>query len=287
MKVTIEVLKQFNACKEGIDFLQNNYPDGAEAMQIMQDGKAPIEMLHFAYQYFPVNHEEIQLYRSICEIDQDSKFCWYSNKIKNSRIITNSINVSDSKYVGYSHEIYESTEVLQSYAIRKSRDIYNAHNIRNSQLILSSDNITESIEIQNCSNVTWSRYIVNSTAIDDSAYIYNSSNISDCYCSGFLNNCHHCLFCSNLQNSDYYIFNEKVSPEIYNHWKELLLEQLNAENNHMIGTNIHKHLSTDRYIISNRFDCVFDGLSENFYGWVGTVTGVTDLKFLNLFFRDR
>ena len=286
MKITLETLKQFNTCEEGIDFMEKNYPNGATAIQIMEDGKADLDMLHFGYKYFPLDKEDIQCYKRICHIDDATRFCWYSRDISNSDVVVNSTNVINSKYIQNSDDVQNSNEVANSTNIKRSDNILHSRNVSDSLVVVYSTDISDSMQVQYSKHVDWSKCITHSAFVKDCDYIYKSERVSECFCSGFLKNCRHCLFCSNLCDAEYYIFNEKVSPDVYEQWAEALLEQLSVENGCMIEIDPKQYNPIDKYKITTRFDCVFNGLSDVFYGWVGTVPGVTDFKFINLFFRD-
>ena len=83
------------------------------------------------------------------------------------------------------------------------------------------------------------------------------------------------------------IFNKEVSIAEFEQYKEELMNRVVFENNDFIKINPRKLDAEERYKFSFRFDSVFDGLSPEFYGWVGTIINYNEDDFMNLFFRER
>ena len=287
MKITIDLLKQYNACKQSIVFLEKNFPNGAEASEIITFPNVPLEFLHFGRQYLDVDQDEVQLYKEVCAIDNDSKHVWYSDHVINSRKLMRSHYINNSSFVRNSSNIDKSNYVYNSKDVKNSTNIASSNNILNSLKILESFDVTCSHDIARSNLITWSSSILNSSVLEDCSFIYQSNNLQDCHFCGFIKNSRHCLFCTHLENEEYCIFNHKVSRVIYEQCKEELLLRLQAEQPNMISIQDNKYTFEERFVLSPRFDNVFNGLSEVFYGWVGTLPNYSDSKFINLFFKDR
>lgn len=287
MRITVDLLKRYNACKQSIDFMQANYPNGAEAIEIMQRKDIPLHFLHFGRQYLDVNDEEIQLYKQICRIDDKSRYIWYSNDVSNSTGLMNAHHVSNSSFVRDSFQINNSNHIYNSNNISNCNDIAHSTNIKDSNKILESHDIAESNDVARSNFISWSSAILNSLLLEDCSFIYKSDNLNDCHFCGFIKNSKHCLFCTELEDKEYYIFNHEVSPTIYEKYREELLLQLQAETPCMINVFSTKYTAEERFELSTRFDTVFNGLSDAFYGWIGTLPNYSDEVFINLFFKNR
>ena len=287
MRITVDLLKQYNACKQGIDFMQANYPNGAEAIEIMQREDVPLEFLHFGRQYLDVNDEEIQLYKQICRIDDNSHNVWYSNDVNNSTGLMHTHHVNNSSFVRDSFQINNSNYIYNSSNISNCDNVAHSTNIKDSNKILESHDIAESNDVARSNFISWSSAILNSFLLEDCSFIYKSDNLKDCHFCGFMKNSKHCLFCTELEDQEYYIFNHKVSPSVYEKYREDLLLQLQAENPCMINVFHTKYTAEARFELSARFDNIFNGLSDIFYGWVSTLPNYSDEVFINLFFKNR
>ena len=287
MRITVDLLKRYNACKQSIDFMQANYPNGAEAIEIMQRKDIPLHFLHFGRQYLDVNDEEIQLYKQICRIDDKSRYIWYSNDVSNSTGLMNAHHVNNSSFVRDSFQINNSNHIYNSNNISNCDDIAHSTNIKDSNKILESHDIAESNDVARSNFISWSSAILNSLLLEDCSFIYKSDNLNDCHFCGFIKNSKHCLFCTELEDKEYYIFNHEVSPTVYEKYREELLLQLQVETPCMINVFSTKYTAEERFELSTRFDNVFNGLSDAFYGWIGTLPNYSDEVFINLFFKNR
>lgn len=287
MRITVDLLKQYNACKQGIDFMQANYPNGAEAIEIMQREDVPLEFLHFGRQYLDVSDEEIQLYKQICRIDDKSRYIWYSNDVNNSTGLMHAHHVNDSSFVRDSFQINNSNHIYNSNNIFNCDNVAHSSNIKNSNKVLESHEVAESNDVARSNLISWSSSILNSFLLEDCSFIYKSDNLKDCHFCGFMKNSKHCLFCTGLEDKEYYIFNHKVSQSTYEKYREELILQLQAETPSMIKVFNTKHTAEERFELSVRFDNVFNGLSDAFYGWIGTLPNYSDEVFIDLFFKNR
>ncbi len=291
MKITVDILKKCLILNENyltlnncIKFFEEKYPQGIEFLDLKLDDFFTIERFHLFYRYLDLNAEEKKHYRKICEIDDSSTNFWDSTKIVKSESVVRSSSVTDSKFISDSRDIFKSYKVYNSTSILKSHEILSSGKISNSSKIINSSDIDDSFNIQNCNHVGWSRNLLNSNYVEDSGYVYNSNNINGVYCSGFLNNCNYCLFCSGLSDKSYYIFNKQVGQNLYEKYREDLLERLSIETSDIIVVNdftaLEQHTS-----ISNRLDNIFNGLSDDFFEWVKTLPNYEDFLAESIFFK--
>ena len=283
MKVTKELLEKYQACKEGLEFLDKFYPDGAEVLQIVKEHEISSEMLHFARRYFSLNEEELAKYFELCKVRKGCKYIWDSTKIENSSYIYNSNNVLNSKYVRGSLNIYDSTDIYESDNVQDCENIFNSKNVENSQLVMLSNDIEYSSNIFNSANISWSKMILHSSEIEESNYIYGSQFLQNCHFSGFLKHCNNCLFCYGLKDADTFIFNQPVTFNEFEYWKEKLIGILNLENEEFIQIKENVH-DSERFSVNTKLNSLFNSLSKDFFGWISTVLNYNEDLFLDLFF---
>jgi hypothetical protein len=286
MKITTELLEHYNASLQFIDFIKNKYPSGLEFSELIRGGIVPVDLLHYIRQYCDLSEIEMNLYESYCNI-KDSENIWYSQEVKNSKNLYLCDNVSNSSFVRNSDDVYDSTDVYNSSCIKNSKDVAHSTDIRNSRSIIESQSVNFSNNVARSNQITWSNNILNCSHLDDCSFNYMSNDLIDCHFCGFVNNSRRCLFCTGIEGEEYYIFNKEVSPAEYEEFKEVLLSKIEDETSKMIIIDSSKHLSEERFRLNRRFDSIFNGLTKEFYGWVGTAPNYSDDVFLNLFFRDR
>lgn len=134
-------------------------------------------------------------------------------------------NIQDSQYivnsngVDFSSFVHDSTEVSHSTDIYKSDDVTNSFCVFESQFIYCGEKIFGSTSIENSSNVLISKGIYNSHNIYASSNIIASGELRFCEnitTSNFCTNSKklkNCLFCDELEDKEYYIFNKPVDKE--------------------------------------------------------------------------
>lgn len=279
-------MEKYEGCPVGVNYIRQKYPNGVEAIVLINDPNIELEYLHFGRKYLDVSPEEFEAYRKRCEIDEYSRFIWDSDHIVHSEKVSNSSNVNGSKNIEDSKDIDDSVHIYTSSNISHSIDVGNCEDVRDGTKILYSKHIAASSNIIECENVEWSDVLLYTSRAKDSKYLYMCEDVEDCYFGGFLKNCKHCLFCSGLEGKEYYIFNESVNPQDFDGWREELNFRLLSEDNDVITTFPHKLDIVTHFSFSRRLDTIFSKLSSNFYGWVGTIPHYSDEKFLVLFFHQ-
>lgn len=281
MKVTNEILKRF-----GLQF-----KDGIDSMEFFEFilryyGEYPINLFHYINNYYRLSEEEFGLYCAVFQIKDSSNF-WNCFKIENSKNLFNSFSINDSNFIRNSSQVMNSTDIFNSIVVLDSKDVAHSNCVKRSRAIIESQNIDNSDNIARSNNISWSSVILNSSNLSDCSYTYMSQDLVDCHFCGFTKNSRHCLFCVGLENKEYYIFNKPVTQMEYEMVKEKLLSLLEEEQSKMIKVNESKHTAEERFKLNRRFDTIFEGLSSEFYGWVGTLPNYSDNTFVDLFFRDR
>lgn len=279
MKITSEMLERF-----GVQF--NNGTKEKEFSETIETELFPAELYHYIRKYYRLTEEEFNLYCKHCNI-KDSENFWDSSCITNSKNLINSFDVTDSFFVRNSESVQQSKFVYNSDTVRESNDIVYSKYISRSQRVLESQDVTNSEDVARSNDIDWCSVILNSSRLKDCSYTYMSQDLVDCHFCGFMKNSRRCLFCVGLEGKEYYIFNEPVTPKEYEQIKEKMLSLLEEEQSTMIKVKPAKYLAEERYKLNRRFDSIIDGLSKEFFGWVGTLPNYSDNTYVDLFFRDR
>lgn len=285
MKITLDLLKKYEACEEGIQFLQDNNLVGAEALEIINYPNIPLSFLHWGYKFLSVGAEEIAAYKRICKIDAASRYVLSSDSITNSSGIFYSSNVKNSSYVSNSTHVIDSKEIYSAKDIINCDDVWSSFNVKNSRLIGLSKDITFSSNVISSNLIDWSSFCLHSSSLKECGFIYQSSNLNDCFLSGFLTNCNHCICCSNIKDKEYCVFNQKVSPQVFEDLREIFLFKIQDEKPTFIKKEGQWH-NIIQYVYSNRYDGIFSGLSDDLYGWIGTLPNYTLELFIQIFFTS-
>ena len=244
----------------------------------------PLDVLHYLRKWENLTEEEAAAYRKRCNIDELSEFVWDSTSVTNSRAVSDSSSISNSSFIWLSKLITDSENVYNSTDVEDSTDIYYSEGILKSNRIVKSKNIKYSDMILMSNTVEWSNNISYSSDVDYSKFVYKSNNVYECFFSGFLRNCNHCICCNNLVNKEFYVFNESVTPVEFMRVEEELNSKLALETSTFISVNKQIHRE-NRVKYDFRLDDIFDGLSEDFYGYIGTILNYNEADFLSIFFR--
>ena len=136
-------------------------------------------------------------------------------------------NIQDSQYIVNSKNVDSSTFVHESTDISHCSDIYRCDDVTNSSLVFDSQFIYDSEKIYAVTNATKSCNVLVSARVYNSANIYVCSDVNSCgelrHCDKMENsffcaeskNLKKCLFCYELEDKEYHIFNQPVSKEMY------------------------------------------------------------------------
>lgn len=279
MKVTNEMLERFGIKLGG-------GVDEKEFSDILVTEVFPMKVYHYIKKYYRLTEEELELYYKHCRV-LNSENVWDSSDVFNSRNLYNSYNVERSRFVRDSENVKISDDIYNSTSINNSTNVAHSNNINRGLTIIESQNIEYSHDIARSHDIKWSRVILNSSNLDGCNYVYMSQDLVDCSFCGFMKNSRHCMFCVGLEDKEYYIFNKPVSQKEYMLIEDKLTALLEEEKSTMIKVNKSKHTAEERFELNRRLDSIVDGLSKEFFGWVGTLPNYSDNVFLDLFFRDR
>ena len=286
MKVTAEILRFYapTGNESFIEEFERDYPEGIEFLDLLAvDREQELNIAHFVYTFCYLSEEETQQYLKRCNIDEQSRFVWNSAYIKNSTSINWSHNITDSSNIYAGIDIKNTKCASYSNSIEASEFVKASSNIEGGFRIYKSNEVSYSDNIYYSKMIEFSRYIIDGKNLKNCERLSTCTDCSDCYCSTFLHNCDHCLFCLNLTNKSYYIFNEEVTKEAFTRCKEWLVEMLQAENEPLVNIHEKNYVNfSSKVSISG----IFNTLSDNFFEQVKVVPNVTELKFITLFFKQ-
>lgn len=214
MFLTANKLKIYGACEEGVAFFAKHFPDGAELIDIMKIPFIPHSFLHWGWLHLNTNDEERAMYEKVLEIQ-------YSSGVFQSEKVYKSNDIVLSKDVKLSNYVYNGQKIDQSHFISDSMNITNSQQVGMSNTINKSLDIMYSQNLEDCAHVgkssfcTGSRNIWNSSMIVDSTEITDSRSLKNCTCIGSCEQLDHCMFCYELSNKEYHIFNKPIDPTIF------------------------------------------------------------------------
>lgn len=227
-KIFLECLKENGLFSEKVlkDF-EAIYGNEAEMQKILDDNFLDLDFYLELPSLYQLNKEEEDKIKEILKIFNSSSvvhscFVSSSNEILNSKEISESFHIINSNNINKSEEIYNSNDVVysdhiyNSAYIEKSCQVYDSKNIEESFNILKSLFVVNSEDIFDSEDVFNSNGIMNSKGVTDSFICRNCTNISNC------------LFCFGIKDSEYHVFNTKVTKERYEYIKKLYLKMASA-----------------------------------------------------------
>ena len=229
MFITNEILERYNACESGKKIFNRLYPNGVEIIDLLDNRHIPDEILHWGAEYLPVSAEELEKYYERVNV-VDSTNCSMSSKITKSNNIFKSINISNSNFIKLSQNVIDSENISSSQSIKTSKYVNNSISVEYSELVVNSKNITKSVNIANSSDLDYCFNISNGKNLLNCDTMYNSSLCEYSGFSSFLIGCHKVLFCSQLNQSSFMLFNKPISESLfYEIWEQYKTITKNVE----------------------------------------------------------
>lgn len=288
-KIYLEHLKESgNFSEADLNDFEEFYGKENELKKILEDNLLGVDFyleLSSLYQFSKEEEDKIQ---EILKI-------FNSSSVVHSCFISSSNEVLESKEVSNSFHIINSTNVVKSEEVYGSNDIEYSDHIYNSAYIEKSFRIYNSKNIQESCNILKSSFVVNSEDVIESQDVFNSNGIiiskgvSDSFICRNCTNISNCLFCFGIKDSEYCVFNTKISKERYDYIKKLYLKMINAslqfcewpEDGFIIECAPKIHSDWRLY---------FEDWSKEFYKWIRTlpmydnkimlcITGISDFIY--------
>lgn len=219
MFLSSELLEKYNACKSGLKWFEKTYPNGVELMKFLEDSSsliysndAILEALYWGYRILPYDEREKEKYREVLDIDT-SEQVFESLCVMNSEKVIRSRKIFNSKNIDGGVSVSKSIGVRQSRDIRDSLCILNSFDVWDSRWISTSSEVRISHDIQDSTNVLFSGNSAWCNNISGCNGLFHSSDCQEVYYSTNMNNCHHCLFCKDLTDASFRIFNCPVTEK--------------------------------------------------------------------------
>lgn len=213
MRLTAEYLIEHGSCVNDTNYFLENYPDGAELIDLINDPKITTHMLHWGFNHLPVSPEEMRAYQERLKIVNCSVFN-ESENISNCERIFDSHRCSNSKSIFHSDHVDDSEYVTGARVIKNSQHISNSSYITDSKFVTTSKNVTNGENIVEGNYVINGRNIIGSNLITNSQEILHSNNIKNSIAIGASSNLNHCCFCFGLNDKADYMFNAPADPDV-------------------------------------------------------------------------
>lgn len=288
MKLTAELLSQYDACGKGFDWFKEKYPQGAELIDIMNDSECDMHFLHWGYHYLDISPEEKALYLEKARI-KNSSFIYDSEDVSECTALSNCSKMIRSKFCSHSTQVTDSEEVYQSEDITKSSEIFFSERVINSHYISNSTDIKHSSKISNSSLITTSHNILDSLIVTDSAYVWQCRQIRRVAFGAFLNNVTNALCSAGMENCTNIIFNQPVSPtEFAQYYAQFLLlaREMQYPNPLIVcDSNIHLHDSS-RCNFQFNYPTLIQNLPSKLLNFIKTLPYYSDELFNQVFFYE-
>lgn len=280
MFITVDILQKYQACEQGIRYIQRFYPNGAEMIDIIRDRHISKEFLHWGREHLTHSPEELEVYARVCNIINTEGY-WYSQDVRDSKYVIKSKQVTASIGVFGSNDIVNSNDIADSESVLDSKQIFGSSMVDDSEKVFKSQNITRGINICNSTMVADSKNIIDSCSIFDSSEIIRGLNVSD---SHFCQDCKeikHCMFCDGLEEAEYCLFNKPIEKKHYELFEKQYLKYL-IERLDFIREWPEEMLSS-RYISpTKKFDDWYHPISPRFWKWVRTLPGFDSMLMYNI-----
>lgn len=265
MLLNKEKLIKYRVPEEIIEVFNLYYPDNkdVDVIDIIYNG--PIKLVKWIDQYFYLPKEIDDKIQERIAI-KNSIQVYNSSQISNSFFIMNSDDVKDSKYISNSNSIENSDFVVNSQSVKDSSRIYC------SKYVSQSEDVIESSNISGSNNIRESKFVINSSNIFNGKNVYYSNHLlnceniyNSCLCSQ-VNNSKNCLFCCDLEEKEYYLFNKPIPEQIY----QIIFEQYQSiMNKQLILFKTPRNLVLPEKTKKNSI--LFSNFSKNEWQWVETL----------------
>lgn len=266
MKITLDMLINLKACKEGISFFKKHFPEGATIEQLFEVQHLPESFIHWGLGKLPLDIKEKELCYKKLNINH-SKAVVESSNIQDSALILNSYNIKNSTMVyastivENSTDIFHSSRVFDSSYVYDSKFVYNSNNIGASSNVTGGSNIFNSIDVENSQDIKDSSHIVSSSGL------YLCNNLSFSHFSARCNNGENLIFCQDCQGTNM-LFNQPVSEQSITRIKHQI--ELMRLPELTMGKVTSDRLDGEMELVNN-YQQYFANLPQDFWEWVKTV----------------
>lgn len=269
MFITADLFRKYNASEQEIKYIERFYPNGAEMIDIIQDGHISKEFLHWGREHLNHSETELEAYCLACDI-VNSKGYWYSTHVHDSTYVVKSKNIDKSCGVFESKDIVKCLDVVSTDGAEDSTQIFYSSMIEGSNKIYKGNNIVLSTNVCNSTMVARSVNVIESNTIFDSSEIIRCNTATNSHFCQDCTNIANCLFCNGLSNAEYCIFNKPVDPKMYELFEKQYIKYMNAQLDFI--AEWPKNLIVSTHIAPTRkFDDWYHCIDEKFWKWIRTL----------------
>lgn len=255
-----------------LQWFKQNHPDGANVQELLVES-TPSDFLYWINGLKILDEETEKLIDNWiafcdkkpfdCSNTENSFYASKSDDVKDSQYVHSSIEVNNSSSICLSSFVQDSHQIFNSEFVAFSRQVALSQNVESSNNVVKSSVIFESSNIYKSKTVLRSREIRNSDEVTDSAFCATCRKIENC------------LFCVDLTEKSFHIFNTPVDPARFSIIKAQYLKFLSE------GLTFVKDWPKDPLRIITpqvivRFDKHYQNLPDKFWRWVRTLPGYSE-----------
>ena len=293
MYLTREILDKHNACGQGVTWFNENYPNGAELIELINNPKTRTHLLHWGFSHLNTSEEEKQAYYNRLKIiDCNTDTIYKCHNITHSDYVVDSYNIEDSSYIFSSSRVEESNNVSNSKIVVQSGCVYNSSFVTNSNRVLGSINVTDSWNVVNSEYVVGSKSVINGNMITDSYFVGGlaQGRCMDVTDSAFIFECKNiknCLFCTNIEDKEYQLFNKPISERHYKIVMKQLLDLLENEDAILALEWPCCQIPLDTPRVNRNLAKQYEHLPEEFWEWVESLPNYDPWILYSITFQNR
>ena len=217
MKVETKKIAQCAWASEHLIGVLTSLPDEVTIIDLCGNDKITTDELWLIHDYLGYSFmpEDVLAFNKRCDI-VDSAAIFHSTSIINSSAISDSQDIEESTQVTGSKRVTHGKLITGCSDISHCERVAYSDYVASSKDVAGSTNVSESTMVCNSNFVFKSSGIYNSKEVNNSTVIFESTAISDCAYSSKLTNCHDCLFCYDVTDGEFLVFNKSVPEWHYN-----------------------------------------------------------------------
>lgn len=292
MFLTLEFLEKAGACVAGRKWFAKYFPNGGEVLEILQSEHAHPDFLHWGYNNLVGSTEEKEAYWQQVKVSNcDRETIFRSDQINNCSYISRSRRVNDSSYIFSSRGIENSHLVVNSRNVKNGENIHESRFVYDSKKIIGSANITRGRNIVCCNRVVDSTNIYQSEDISNSHFVSSTQEKGTTFIedSNFIRDCKNlkkCMFCVNLNDKEYHIFNIPVSKKQFELYESQLQEILSNYELSLADDWSIPSIPISSPTVVRLLKKHYSSLPEELCDWVKTLPGYSaELFYLITFYK--
>lgn len=285
MWITKETLKRARACRQGIEFFNRHFPNGAEMIDVINYPTTSSSFLHWGYLHLSPNETEVAAYYERLGV-KNSRCVFMSEEVEGSSFINHSHHIKNSSTISNSNVIESSIAVGGSDYVEDSSRIFNSKYVYNSSKVYGSSNVNDSSNVVDGVYIVESKDVVNCKVASESSQIRDCNNVTDVIFSSGIEESSHMMFCIGQTGKEYMLFNKPVSQKqfelVKKQYKSFMTDELVLAKDWgsmdgcltypMIEKNIRKY---------------YENISDKFWDWVKTLPNYDPFVLYTITFNPK